>query len=253
MTTYVVGVARTGQFTTTAVIGRGGAEPAARAAVAALLADGVNRLCALPGAGSCAVSLPDLADRAPLPAGPEPSMISEVDLPPVAKIEQPWVGTEPRRALTNAAATGCDQTSFDGKFQGAPFSRSATRTFLVPEAKLPQEFGLTETVAALPPKPAAALVRQVRTRLASCPGRDLNTEVDQIVSRDEGDTAMTAWRLDVKVSDSRSFTFWMAILRDGTSVAQVGFVPGGGATLEPDEFVGLSERALQRLAALPAP
>ena len=32
-------------------------------------------------------------------------MLAEVDLPPVTGVNRPWVGTEPRRALDNAAAT----------------------------------------------------------------------------------------------------------------------------------------------------
>ena len=36
---------------------------------------------------------------------------------------------------------------------------------------------------------------------------------------------MTVWDLDVEISDYRSIQFWMAIMRDGNAVSQVGFTP----------------------------
>ncbi|WP_148614140.1 hypothetical protein [Nocardioides rubriscoriae] len=253
VTTYVVGVARTGDYTTTTAVRLPGAAVPDRAAGAALLATGVSRLCVLPRGGACAPDKPALADRDPIPTGQRPALLSEVDLPPVSGVRQAWVGTEPGRPTTNAAATGCDKTSFSTAFQGARFSRTATRTFVVPGAELPQEFGLAETVGALPGQRAQALVGQVRDRLARCPARDLNTEVDELVRRDSPRSSLTAWRLDVKVTDQRSVVFYMAILRTGTAVAQLGFVPAPGADLAPGAFVALAERAQARLRVLPAP
>ncbi len=253
VTTYVVGVARTGLFTTTTVVASDGSGTPDRGAPATVLAAGVGGLCALPGGGACAPARVELAERDPLPAGRQPALLSEVDLPAVPGIRDPWVGTQPKRALTNAAATGCDRTSFDGSFRGARFTRDATRTFVVPGADLPREFGLTETVGALPAARAAALVAQVRERLAGCAERDLNTEVDEITDRDDGPTALTAWRLQVEVSDARTITFLMAIIRDRTSIAQLTFIPAPRATVGTDDFVYLAERAAQRLRLLPRP
>lgn len=252
VTTYVVGVARTGAFTTTTVLEQPGAEDPDRAGSADLLSDAVGRLCALPDAGACS-SGSALEVREPLPAGPEPALISELDLPPVGGVGRPWVGTEARRPTTNAAATRCDQTSFDGRFRGADWSRGATRTFLIPEADLPQEFGLTETVGALPGRRAAALLGQVRDDIAGCAEGDLATDVTPLLRRDDGAVQASAWRLEIDVSDNRTLTFFMAVVRDGTSVAQVGFVPAGDAELPRGGFVDLTERALARLARLPAP
>ncbi|QCW50162.1 hypothetical protein FE634_06615 [Nocardioides dongxiaopingii] len=253
VTTYVVGVARTGLFTTTTVVETPGDDVPDRDAAAAVLAAGVGGLCALPGAGACAPSRPTLADREPVPAGRQPALVSEIDLPPVSGVDDPWVGTEPRRATTNAAATGCDTTSFAGRFGGARFTRNATRTFLVPGADLPREFGLTETVGALPAAGAAGLVEQVRDRLASCPERELNTDVERLVDRTDGADALTAWRLEVRVTDERTVTYLMAVIRTGTSVAQLTFVPTRDASIGTDVFVDLAERAQARLRQLPAP
>jgi DNA-directed RNA polymerase specialized sigma24 family protein len=253
VTTYVIGIARTGAFTTTTALTVPGAAVPDRQAAAGLLAAGVTRLCAEPTAGACAATTPAVDDVDPLPTGARPALLSELDLPPVTGVDQPWVGTQPVRPTTNAAATGCDRTSFAEPFQGSRFSRSATRTFLVPEADLPQEFGLTETVGALPARKAEAFVAQVRERVGSCEERDLNTEVDEVVRRDGRGSSLTAWRLDVRVSDDRAVVYYMAIVRVGTAVAQVGFVPGPQADLPDGAFVALAERARARLAEMPPP
>jgi hypothetical protein len=251
--TYVVGVARTGDYTTTTVVQIPGADIPDRGAAATLLASAVARLCTLPDAGACARPRPEVVDRDPLPTGRRPALLSEVDLPPATGVDRPWVGTEPGRPVDNAAATGCDQTSFIGRFNGARFTRAATRTFLVPEADLPQEFGITETVGSLPAQQAQALVDQVRDRLGSCARRDLNTQVQELEREDARGSSLTAWRLDVKVTDDRSVVFFMAFLRTRTGVAQLGFVPAAGADLPQGAFIALAQRARARLGQLPTP
>ena len=253
VTTYAVGIARTGLYTTvTLVAAAGDAEPG-RAGVAATLATAVGNLCALDDGGACADAEPTVQSRAPLPVGDSPALLSEIDLPPVAGVRQPWVGTPAVRATTNDAASACDDTAFVGDFRKARFTNNATRTFVVPDADLPQEFGLTETVGSLPVPQAKALVELVRARVSDCPQRDLNTDVQQVEVRQAGATSLTAWRLDIDVTDQRSVTFWMAIVRDGTSVAQLGFVPSGRAEMAAGAFVELAQRSLDRLAELPAP
>jgi hypothetical protein len=45
----------------------------------------------------------------------------------------------------------------------------------------------------------------------------------------------------------------MGVVRDGTSIAQVGFVPAPKVGFAPGAFVGIVERALDRLDAMPPP
>ena len=58
--------------------------------------------------------------------------------------------------------------------------------------------------------------------------------------------------MTTEVTDDKSVSFLMGIVRDGTAVAQVGFVPVKGVTIAPDAFAALTERALDRLDAMPA-
>lgn len=250
--TMSVGIARSGSYVTTTITTvRDEARPDVDGA-AGLLADAVDGLCTLPDGGRCA-GAPRLADADPLPVGAAPAMLSELDLPPVTGVERPWVGTEPRRATTNVAATRCDDASFQGRFEGKPFTNNLTRTFVIPEARLPVRFGITETVASLPQKRAVKFVEQIRTRLADCSDKDLGTDVVRVSHVDEAGTDLTVWDLTTEISDNESVSYSMAILRNGTSVAQLTFVPDGKATLADGTFGAVAERALQRLARLPRP
>ncbi len=250
VTTSVVQVARTGRVVTATSTTYAGEAPPDQAALARLQATAVDAACDVAGAGPCAGD-PSLRDVPPPAVGEVPALISEVDLPPVSRVEDPWVGTEPVQARTNPAATGCDRASFAGSFEGATWQQGLTRSFLVPGADLPAEFGLTETMGSLPTTQARAFVQQVRDRLGGCSDDDLGTEVARVAGSATGDQSLDAWQLTTEVSDRRSLRFFMAVLRQGTSVAQVGFVPAPGVTMRDGAFVDLAERALERLAELP--
>ena len=250
VTTQVVGVARTGTLTTTVVNTLTGMtdpdkEPDLQPS-AALLANAVTGLCTLPGAGGCSAT-PKLKDASPVPAGKHPSLLVEADLPPVPTIDQPWVGTEPARAKQNVAATRCDQT----EFTGPDFTNALTRTFVIPTAtQLPPEFGLSETVGALPRKEAHAFVSGIRDKLNKCPDDDLGTTVDPLVSDESGRRDLYVWRLTVEVSKERSVRFLMAAIREGNAVAQLTFVPSDDVSIGADAFRSLARRAQERLGQL---
>ncbi len=250
--TMSVGIARSGAYVTTTITNvRDDTRPDVDRA-AALLAAAVDGVCTLPDGGRCA-GAPRLADADPLPVGNTPAMLSELDLPPVNGVERPWVGTEPRRAATNVAATRCDDTRFAGGFEGKRFSNNLTRSFVIPQAKLSVRFGITETVGSLPQKRAVKFVEKVRRQLGACADKDLGTDVVRVSQVDDGPTSITVWDLTTEISDDESVRYSMAILRNGTSVAQLTFVPDGRATLADGTFVAVAGRALQRLARLPRP
>lgn len=248
VTTVVAGVARTGQLVTTTVTETvAGTQPQTQQA-AALLGQAVTGLCTQPDAGACTTA-PRLRPAAPLPVGKVPAMLAEVDLPPVSGVTRPWAGTEPARARTNLAATTCD----DSEFVGPGWTANRTRTFLVPGAGLPAEFGLTQTVGALALPQARQFVADVRRKMATCPDDEFGTEVVQVADRSNRRQDLTVWSVTTEVSEKRSVGFRMAILRTGTSLAQIGFVPSGDARMTDATFLALAERALQRLRRLPTP
>ena len=246
--TLVVGVARTGSLTTTTLTRVPGTAAPDLGRATGLLATAVDDLCDLPDGGACS-QRPRRTVAAPVPVGQVPGMLSEVDLPPVSGVARPWVGTEPRKALTNVAATSCDRADFS-----APgISNGLTRAFVVPGAKLPAQFGLTETVGSMPQAQAHAFVEKVRAKMAGCPDQDLGTKVSLVTRATTRTTDLSVWRVTTEISDKSSVEFLMGIARDGTSVAQVGFVPAGRTTMAPPAFPALVRRALERLPALPPP
>ena len=241
--TMVVGVARTGRLTTVALTRTSGAGRADRAANLRLLASAVDDLCPTSAGGPCS-AMPQ-AESMPAPAaGPLPMMLGELDLPPVTGVGRPWVGTTPRKAMTNLAATGCDRSSF----RGPRWSHAATRSFLVPGAQLADAFGLTETVGRRPsPGSARSFVSGVRTALASCSRHELGTKVTRLASR----PGLDVWRARTQVTAKQVVTFYMGVVRSGSAVAQVGFVPDGRHSMTTAQFTALVRRAGERLAAMP--
>ncbi len=248
VSTLVVGVARTGHVTTTTLSRTMGAETVDRAASATLLAAAVNALCGSPGAGSCA-GPPRVSDIAPVAVGEVPGILSEVDLPPVTRIEKPWVGTQVRKATVNYAASGCARAPFASE----TISNALTRSFVVPNAKLPAEFGITQTVGTTPRRLADEWVTHVRQRISVCAGKRLGTTVNRVVHRTGEAEDITVWHLTTEISDDRSVHYLMAVLRSGTAISQLGFIPAPGVEMRPGAFIDLSERALDRLGRMPEP
>ena len=135
-------------------------------------------------------------------------MLTAVDLPPVAGVRRPWVGTEPRKATSNVAATGCDRTDFS-----APgITADLTRSFVVPGADVPDTFGLTETVGSMPAHRARALVQRVRHRMADCPHQDLGTRVQRLLQTERRRTDLSVWQVTTEISDKSSMRFLMGIV-----------------------------------------
>ncbi|GGO76249.1 sigma-70 family RNA polymerase sigma factor [Nocardioides deserti] len=246
--TTVVGVARTGLLTTTTVLRVGNDARPDVAGGTDLLADAVRGLCSLPDGGSC-VGKPEPQLAPPVPVGEVPSLLSEIDLPPVERVAAPWTGSPTVRADTNPAATPCDRTTFTG----GGISNNVTRTFVVLDAGLPTEFGLSETAGSLGRRKANAFVDGVRRRIARCAEDDLTTEVRRLTTSDTRREALTVWVVTTELSDETTVRYHMAVLRAGTAVGQVGFVPGGRRTITDEAFVGVARRALERLHEHPAP
>lgn len=248
VTTLTVGIARSGQITTTTLNQAPGVAAPDREAAAALLAAATNSLCGAPGTATCA-GPPSATVIPPPAAGVVPGMLSEVDLPPVTKIAKAWVGTEARRTRQNFAASGCAQADFTGK----TISNTLTRSFLIPTAKVPTEFGLTQTVGTMPADQARTWVANLRNQIDQCAKKGLGTKVKRLVQRISPQQDLTVWKIDTEISDQRSVRYQMAVLRDGTAISQLGFIDAPDVAMAPGAFGDLAERALERLPRMPRP
>ncbi len=124
---------------------------------------------------------------------------------------------------------------------------------MVPHAKLPAEFGITQTVGTTPRRLAGDWVTHVRQRISVCAEKRLGTTVNRVVHRTGEAEDITVWHLTTEISDDRSVHYLMAVLRSGTAISQLGFIPAPGVEMRPGAFIGLAERALDRLGRMPGP
>jgi hypothetical protein len=241
--TYLAGLARSGEVTTTTFLSTDTTTRPDLQAGARLLGEAVEGLCGASEGARCAPTDARPRTIPPPRVGEVPGIVTEVDLPPVRTVDEPWVGTEATRARENPAATRCDQTDFSQR----PMSNAVTRTFLIPNSRLPAAFGLTETAGTLPVPRARAFIARVRDRMQSCSDRDPGSEVERLASASGPERDISIWRVTSEVSDAQTVTYWTGVIRTGTAVGQVGFVPGAQATIDPAAFDALVRRAWARL------
>jgi DNA-directed RNA polymerase specialized sigma24 family protein len=247
--TYVVGIARTGALTVSTVSETLGGSPVATERAVRTLTSAVRNVCHTDPAGTCPTTV-TVSPVLPPPSGETRGTLAAADLPVVGRINRPWVGTRPVPARPNVAATTCDKANFVRA--GAP--RASTRTFLVPQARLPRRFGITETFGAFRnPVRAHAFVRRVSAAMAACEKKDLGAEVSSTVVRSRGyrGSEYALWRLDSEIGDESKVGFWMGVARVGRYVAQVNFTPVGANDVDEDTFQALINRARDRLFELP--
>jgi DNA-directed RNA polymerase specialized sigma24 family protein len=247
VTTYTVGIARTGSIVTQTVRQVQSAETPSLSPMLELMGTAVWSICDHPSAGACSTR-PAARPVAPPPASDAHGLLQVVDLPPAQGVDKPWVATEPMVPKVNTAATRCDRANFlDPKIGYA-----TTRSFLVPQARLPRQFGLTETLGRFSsPKAARGFFDGIRGRMNSCDDKDLTTRVARIHGTHTADEDLSIWSATVEVSDKQKVTYFMALGRKDDVVVQVGFVPVPGHGLGGGDFTALAQRAVERISNLP--
>jgi hypothetical protein len=246
VTTYSVAVARIGAVVTTTVARSDGSDPAPAREITQSLADSVSMLCARSGSEGCA-KRPTYSVVPPPPSGEEPAMIAVADLPPVGRIDDPWVGIDATNGTPNPAATSCDRANFGRS--GALQTRS--RTFLIPQAKLPARFGLTETYGRFRNEKAARrFLAGVRSSVAGCEDRDLATSVVSSRTYQRNGADRSVFDLRTEISDRESIRFRVGFVRVGRTVAQLTFVSAPKYDITPDRYQALVVRAGDRLREL---
>ena len=248
VTTYSVAVARIGRVTTSTIGRTVGGAPPPPGEIVQSLDDAVSMLCARSGAEECSPT-PTYTPVPPPPSGEEPGILAVVDLPPVGRIEQPWVGTDAAPAKVNPSATTCDQADFSA----AGAVRTRTRTFLIPEARLPDRFGLSETYGVFASARAAGrFTDTIARRMASCEDRKLATHVLH-PHHNGGVDGMRWWTWDLRteVTEHETVRFRVGFVRVGDRVAQVTFAPTPREDMSSEQFRELVGRAGDRLRELP--
>ena len=126
-----------------------------------------------------------------------------------------------------------------------------TRSFLIPQANLPDRFGLTQTIGKFADaKSARAFVGLVTARMKACPKKELSSTVTHMWSDPKSwrGSQLAGWRLDNQVSKNEAKVgFWMGVARVGPYVAQVNLTPVGRYDIDAGTFQDLLSRARDRL------
>ncbi len=249
-TVYDVAVARVRATTVTLVVRTAGAPAPKAATLATTLGDAVSKLC--PADAPTCVTSPAVAAVPPPRSGDEPGFVASVDLPAVSSIAEPWVGVPSVNVLRGRdATTRCDRAMF----AAAGAVKARARTFVIPQADMPETFGFTESYAIFKsPKAASRFLHHVRSSVAGCPDRDLTIKVTEARS-DHGRIGqsrydLSVWRFDNKVSDKLTVSFRVGFVQVGGRVAKLVLVPDGKNDIAPTAFRTLTHRAAERLLEL---
>ncbi len=248
VTTYSVAIARSGRVVTSTVGRTVGAQAAPASEITQSLADSVAMLCASSGADDCAKQ-PTFAAAPPPPSGEERGVLAVADLPPVGRIDEPWVGTPARPAGASSATTICDRADFVRS--GARVTRS--RTFLIPGARLPDRFGISETYGVFATaRKAVGFLTKIRGRVQACEKGNVTAEVSEPRSAHPpgSKVASFVWDLETEVSEDESVRFRLGLVRISDKVAHVIFSPTARRGMSPARFDALVVRAGDRLREL---
>lgn len=248
---YYVLLARKGMsLSTVALLDRSSKTQTVQAA-AGLLGVAVDRLCNTDAVPQCSTSTPEIVPVPPPRSGEGDGMLATTDLPPVRGIDKGWVGTPITPAESNVARTICDNTDF----ARAGATEQHTRTFLIPQAKVPPRFGLTETYARFAsPQAARKVYNQILNRMGSCEDRQLGTSISHAKQQPKGylGTSFALWRVTNEINrDQEEVAYWMGVSLVGPYVAQVNFTPAGRRDIGQDIFRDLIARSRDRLLELP--
>jgi DNA-directed RNA polymerase specialized sigma24 family protein len=246
VTTYSVAVARTGTVTTSTVGKTVGAAPPPAGQIVQSLADAVSMLCGRSGATACAKQ-PTYQEVPPPPSGREHGILAVADLPPVGRIGYPWVATDPVTVRQNPSATTCDHADF----AAAGSRHTIARTYLIPQAHLPAQFGLSETYGVFPDAgQAQRFLSKVRHTVAGCEHRDLSTKVTASHTERANGLDLSTWDLETAVTDHQKVHFRVGFVRVDNLVAQLTFATAPHDDMTSSGFHDLVVRAGDRLREL---
>ena len=251
---YVVGeqirteqlvVVRSGVVAMAWVVRPAGPDAIRTNALLTTVGNSIDTVCSAAG-GHCSEPPFDAESLVPPPVSGAAGFLSTVDLPVFAGIAQPWVATPPKPAPgANPSATPCDQADFNG----AGAQSVSARTYVIPEApQLADIFGMSETTGTFGTSTAArSFVNDVVKNVAGCEKKQLNAKVKRTDDLADGVVRGRAWEIDFATSQKNTIVYRVALIRVGSSVAQLTFTPSENVDLTPAEFNALADRAGRRL------
>lgn len=171
----------------------------------------VKKICAQ--SGGCGVGAP-IAKPSLLLNTDNPGFMAPADLPIVDGIDKPWASTPASKASSGT----CEKIDFKKA------AKYGTLTYLTPEAKVPTEFGLDDTVARFSSaKAAASFVSTIRKNVDSCEKNVSNAKVESTGSIASGTIKGESWKATYDTGGGKKFTFRIGIAGTGTTAVYLLF------------------------------
>jgi hypothetical protein len=183
-------------------------------ALLAATSAGLKRICAQ--SGGCGTGAP-VARASLLPTTDSPGFMAPVDLPVLADIDKPWVSSP---GAKNTFGTGCEKINF----KTAKPLKFGTLTYVTPEAKVPTEFGLDDTVAKFAtPTAASNFVTLIRKNVDGCEKSVSNAKVQSTGSIATSTIKGESWLATYDTGNGKKFTYRIGIAGSGDRAVYVLF------------------------------
>jgi hypothetical protein len=203
-----VSVSTAGQATMVMEYDTVGTAPPKPATLIATAGSGLKRICA---EAKCTTGTPT-AKPGLLPTTEPAGFMAPIDLPVLPSIDKPWVST----SSTAPKGTGCETDKLDVKKAKPKAYKS--QTYVVPDAKVPPEFGLdTMVVAFASPAAASTYVAAIRKAVDNCKKTQSNATVKATGEITLGSSiAGESWRASYDTGNSKIFTYRVGIAVAGS-------------------------------------
>jgi hypothetical protein len=203
-------------------------------------AAGLKRICEQPGA-NCSTGTPS-ASPALLPSNEAPGFMAPIDLPVLISVNKPWVSA----TTTTRNGTGCEK--IDLKKAKAVSYKSLT--YVTPDAQVPPEFGLDETLSRYASGTAAgAFVTGIRKNVDSCNKSGLDAvTVKTTGTLASGSLKGEAWKAAYDTGGGKVFTYRIGIAQNGSSAVYLSYPVLKGLDIGDKAFTEVLTRAAERAA-----
>ncbi|MEU8225841.1 hypothetical protein [Kribbella sp. NPDC048915] len=183
------------------------AAPPRPSAVLATASAAAKKICEQ--TGGCGTGAP-IAKPALLPNTDTPGFMAPVDLPILAQIDKPWVSAPP--AAKTTTGTQCEKLDL----RKARAAKYGTVTYVTPEAKVPTEFGLDNTVAKFATANAAAsFVEQIKKNVDACEKNVSNAEVESTGTVKTPTVTGKSWKATYDTGNGNKFVYRIGIAASG--------------------------------------
>ncbi|WP_232828612.1 hypothetical protein [Kribbella monticola] len=202
---------------------------------------GLKRICDQPGA-NCTTGTPT-ATPALLPSNESAGFMAPIDLPVLTSVNKPWVSA----STTTRAGTGCEKIDL----KKAKATGYKSLTYVTPDADVPTEFGLDETVSSYANATAAtAFVTAIRKNVDSCAKATSDAvKVKTTNTISVGTIKGEAWRAAYDTGGGKVFTYRIGIASNGSNAVYILFPVLKNLDISDSAFADVLVRAAERCTA----